>query len=66
MDAAALAKDSAWGWLHNTVRPNRKKFLSPVAKALSSRQLRPIHPGFRVLFPNQVLPVGDLARAVVE
>ena len=33
---------------------------------LSYRLLRVIYPAFRVLFPNQVIPVDDLARAMVD
>jgi hypothetical protein len=32
----------------------------------SYRLLRAIYPVFRVLFPNQVIPADDLARAMVE
>jgi uncharacterized protein YbjT (DUF2867 family) len=32
----------------------------------SYRLLRAIYPVFRVLFPNQVIPVDDLARAMVD
>jgi uncharacterized protein YbjT (DUF2867 family) len=32
----------------------------------SYRLLRAIHPLFRVLFPNQVIPADDLARAMVD
>jgi hypothetical protein len=32
----------------------------------SYRLLRVIYPAFRVLFPNQVIPAGDLARAMVD
>src|SRR6201987_3581359 len=32
----------------------------------SYRLLRPIYPAFRVLFPNQVIPADDLARAMVD
>jgi len=30
------------------------------------RLLRVIYPAFRVLFPNQVIPADDLARAMVD
>lgn len=30
------------------------------------RLLRAIYPAFRVLFPNQVIPADDLARAMVD
>ena len=33
---------------------------------LSYRLLRVIYPAFRVLFPNPVIPVDDLARAMVD
>src|SRR6201996_3900853 len=33
---------------------------------LSYRLLRAIYPVFRVLFPNQVIPADDLARAMVD
>jgi uncharacterized protein YbjT (DUF2867 family) len=33
---------------------------------LSYRLLRAIYPAFRVLFPNQVIPADDLARAMVD
>jgi uncharacterized protein YbjT (DUF2867 family) len=33
---------------------------------LSYRLLRVIYPAFRVLFPNQVIPADDLARAMVD
>jgi uncharacterized protein YbjT (DUF2867 family) len=33
---------------------------------LSYRLLRGIYPVFRVLFPNQVIPADDLARAMVD
>jgi uncharacterized protein YbjT (DUF2867 family) len=33
---------------------------------LSYRLLRMIYPAFRVLFPNQVIPADDLARAMVD
>jgi uncharacterized protein YbjT (DUF2867 family) len=33
---------------------------------LSYRLLRAVYPVFRVLFPNQVIPAGDLARAMVD
>jgi uncharacterized protein YbjT (DUF2867 family) len=33
---------------------------------LSYRVLRAIYPAFRVLFPNQVIPADDLARAMVD
>ena len=32
----------------------------------SCRLLRTIYPVFRVLFPNQVIPADDLARAMVD
>jgi uncharacterized protein YbjT (DUF2867 family) len=32
----------------------------------SYRLLRVIYPAFRVLFPNQVIPADDLARAMVD
>jgi uncharacterized protein YbjT (DUF2867 family) len=32
----------------------------------SYRLLRAIYPAFRVLFPNQVIPADDLARAMVD
>jgi len=32
----------------------------------SYRLLRAIYPLFRVLFPNQVIPADDLARAMVD
>jgi hypothetical protein len=32
----------------------------------SYRLLRAIYPVFRVLFPNQVIPADDLARAMVD
>ena len=32
----------------------------------SYRMLRAIYPAFRVLFPNQVIPADDLARAMVD
>jgi uncharacterized protein YbjT (DUF2867 family) len=32
----------------------------------SYRLLRAVHPVFRVLFPNQVIPADDLARAMVD
>ena len=32
----------------------------------SYRLLRTIYPVFRVLFPNQVIPADDLARAMVD
>jgi hypothetical protein len=32
----------------------------------SYRLLRAIYPAFRVLFPNQVIRVDDLARAMVD
>jgi hypothetical protein len=32
----------------------------------SYRLLRAIYPAFRVLFPNQVIPDDDLARAMVD
>jgi hypothetical protein len=32
----------------------------------SYRLLRGIYPVFRVLFPNQVIPADDLARAIVD
>jgi uncharacterized protein YbjT (DUF2867 family) len=34
--------------------------------SLSYRLLRAIYPVFRVLFPNQVIPADDLARAMVD
>ena len=33
---------------------------------LSYRLLRTVYPVFRVLFPNQVIPADDLARAMVD
>jgi uncharacterized protein YbjT (DUF2867 family) len=33
---------------------------------ISYRLLRAIYPAFRVLFPNQVIPADDLARAMVD
>jgi uncharacterized protein YbjT (DUF2867 family) len=33
---------------------------------LNYRLLRMIYPVFRVLFPNQVIPADDLARAMVD
>jgi len=33
---------------------------------LSYRLLRAIYPAFRMLFPNQVIPADDLARAMVD
>jgi hypothetical protein len=33
---------------------------------LSYRILRAIYPAFRTLFPNQVIPANDLARAMVD
>ncbi len=33
---------------------------------LSYRLLRVIYPAFRMLFPNQVIPADDLARAMVD
>jgi hypothetical protein len=33
---------------------------------LSHRLLRAIYPVFRVLFPNQVIPADDLAKAMVD
>jgi hypothetical protein len=33
---------------------------------LSYRLLRVIYPAFRVLFPDQVIPAEDLARAMAE
>ena len=33
---------------------------------ISYRLLRTIYPVFRVLFPNQVIPADDLARAMVD
>lgn len=32
----------------------------------SYRLLRAIYPVFRMLFPNQVIPADDLARAMVD
>ena len=32
----------------------------------SYRLMRAIYPVFRVLFPNQVIPADDLARAMVD
>jgi hypothetical protein len=32
----------------------------------SYRLLRVIYPAFRVLFPNQVIPADDLAKAMVD
>jgi uncharacterized protein YbjT (DUF2867 family) len=32
----------------------------------SYRLLRTLYPAFRLLFPNQVIPADDLARAMVE
>jgi hypothetical protein len=32
----------------------------------SYRLLRAIYPAFRVIFPNQVIPADDLARAMVD
>src|SRR6267378_3430501 len=34
--------------------------------SFSYRLLRAIYPLFRVLFPNQVIPADDLARAMVD
>ena len=33
---------------------------------LSYQLLRAIYPAFRMLFPNQVIPADDLARAMVD
>jgi hypothetical protein len=33
---------------------------------LSYRLLRAIYPVFRMVFPNQVIPADDLARAMVD
>jgi uncharacterized protein YbjT (DUF2867 family) len=48
----------------------RPAYIYPVEprreRNFSYRLLRVIYPVFRVLFPNQVIPAGDLARAMVD
>ena len=48
----------------------RPAYIYPVEPRLlpnfSYRLLRAIYPVFRMLFPNQVIPADDLARAMVD
>jgi uncharacterized protein YbjT (DUF2867 family) len=52
------------------VYPFRPAYIYPVEPRkepnLSYRLLRAIYPAFRMLFPNQVIPADDLARAMVD
>jgi uncharacterized protein YbjT (DUF2867 family) len=58
----------AAGFLH--VYIFRPAYIYPVEPRkepnFSYRLLRVIYPAFRVLFPNQVIPADDLARAMVD